>query len=486
VARIRHLDLDLLFSQAGAGYRVVVMRSPAGDGQSVSFELPVSDIELENFILRTASFRSRTRRVESARVTAAKQLGGRLFDAVFVGTVGECLHRSMDRARNEGVPLRIRLRVSGCPGLASLPWELLYDRADDWFLALSDRTPVIRYVQQPEPPRPVAVALPLRILLIKSAPEDYSALGLADEWEQVSQALAELDAAGMVQVTELAAATLGELRRALLRDAFHVLHFMGHGGFDADRGGALIFTDRAGHGVPVSSDDLGVLLHDHTSLRLAVLNACEAGRTDPADPFAGVADTLVRRGIPAVIAMQFEVGDNAAIEFAPALYGALAAGRPIDAAVAEARKAIYTVSPLEWATPVLYLRADDGLLFDITSSTAMAARASVTPQVSGDYSEAEAAFREAVRLDPGNADAHTDLGDALHRQGKYSEAEAASREAIRLDPALAWAHNNLGSALYGQQKYAEAEAAFREAVRLDPGNAVMRRHLGKTLNELKR
>jgi tetratricopeptide (TPR) repeat protein len=451
MAQVRHLDLDLLFSQNGAAYRTVVTRSPAGDGQSVSFELPVSDIELENFILKTGSFRSRTRRVESARVTAAKQLGERLFNAVFAGTVGTCLHRSMDRARDEGVPLRIRLRISGCPGLANLPWELLYDRADDWFLALSDRTPVIRYVQQQDPPRPVAAALPLRILLIKSAPTDYPALGLSSEWEQVSQALAKLSAAGAVHVTELAAATLGDLRRSLLRDDFHVLHYMGHGGFDADRGGALIFTDRAGHGVPVSSDDLGVLLHDHTSLRLAVLNACEAGRTDPADPFAGVADTLVRRGIPAVIAMQFEVSDNAAIEFAPALYDALAASRPIEAAVAEARKAIYTVSPLEWATPVLYLRADDGLLFDITSRTASVAGQAGTPEVSG-YSEAEAAYREAIRLDPGDA----------------------------------WARNHLGDALYGQEKYAEAETAYREAIRLNPGNAAMHRKLGDTLNQLKR
>jgi hypothetical protein len=47
---------------------------------------------------------------------------------------------------------------------------------------------------------------------------------------------------------------------------------------------------------------------------------------------------MVRRGIPAVIAMQFEISDDAAIEFAPALYGALAARRAVDTAVAEARK----------------------------------------------------------------------------------------------------------------------------------------------------
>ena len=507
----KHLDLDLLFSEAGTSYRAVVTRSPAGDGQSVSFELPVSGLELENFILKVGSFRSRTRRIEPTPVTAAKNMGGRLFDAVFAGPTGECLRRSIDRARDERVPLRIRLRVSGCPGLADLPWELLYDRADDWFLALSDSTPVIRYVQLAEPVRPVPVSLPLRILLIKSEPADYPALELDDEWEQVSKALQELSSTGMVQVTELATASLSELRRVLLRDTFHVLHYMGHGGFDAERGGVLMFTDRAGRGLPVTAGDLGVLLHDHTSMRLAVLNACEAGRTDPADPFAGVADTLVRRGIPAVIAMQFEVSDVAAIEFAPALYGALTAGRPVDAAVAEARKAVYTVSSLEWATPVLYLRADDAQLFEITSGATPVGtaepRAKAAPYVESEaayreaarldpsdaqaqnglgnalygqkrYAEAEAAYREAVRLDPANAVMHRNLSLALYAQKRYPETEASYREALRLDPDHAQGHNGLGNALYGQKRYAEAEAAYREAVRLDPASAMMHRNLG--------
>ena len=149
---------------------------------------------------------------------------------------------------------------------------------------------------------------------------------------------------GAVTVADLAAPTLSELRRVLLREQFHVLHYMGHGRFTAPNGGVLVFTDRAGCGMPVTGEQLSVMLRDHTSLQLAVLNACEAGRTDPADPFGGIADTLVRRGIPAVIAMQFEISDVAAIEFAPALYGALAAGRPVDAAVAEARKAECTRS----------------------------------------------------------------------------------------------------------------------------------------------
>jgi hypothetical protein len=360
-------DFDLLIGRSGERYRAQVVRSPAGEGQAVLFDRPFSELELENFLLKIGRPRVRTRRVEAAPVAAAKQFGGRLFSAVFTGPVGECLRRSADRAQGEDATLRIRLRLSDCPELADIPWEFLYDQDDDWFVALSGATPVVRYVQVPAQPRPVRVTLPLRILVIRSEPADCGELDLVAEWAQVEAALGDLAASGAVTFTSLPAATLSELRRVLQREQFHVLHYMGHGAFTERDGGTLLFADQAGRSVPVTGERLSVMLRDHTSLRLAVLNACEAGRTDPADPFGGIADTLVRRGIPAVIAMQFEISDKAAIEFTPALYGALAAGLPVDAAVAEARKAIYAISPLEWATPVLHLRADNAHLFDIAS-----------------------------------------------------------------------------------------------------------------------
>ena len=50
------------------------------------------------------------------------------------------------------------------------------------------------------------------------------------------------------------------------------------------------------------------------------------------DPYAGVATTLVQLGVPAVVAMQFEISDRAAIVFAEELYANLIARRdPIDA-----------------------------------------------------------------------------------------------------------------------------------------------------------
>ncbi len=90
----------------------------------------------------------------------------------------------------------------------------------------------------------------------------------------------------------------------------------------------------------VSGEALGRLLHNARGLRLVLLNACEGSRTGQADPFAGVAQTLVQQGIPAVVAMQFEISDTAAIAFAQAFYTGLADGQPIDVALTHARVAI--------------------------------------------------------------------------------------------------------------------------------------------------
>jgi tetratricopeptide (TPR) repeat protein len=525
VSEVNSLDLDLLFGHSAEQYRVRVLRSPAGEGQTVAFGRPFADSELKRFLLSAGRFRSRAQ-AESIPVASAKELGGRLFDAVFAGSVAECLRRSVDQAEAGRLPLRILLRLADCPELAYLPWELLYDHDDDSFLALSGQTPVVRYVELRAKPRPVPTELPLRVLVIRSEPSDCAHLNLSAEWAQVDAALSALSVAGMVEHTELAAATLEELRKALLRETFHVLHFMGHGTFHDNIGGALLFTGASGIGQPVTGGDLGVLLRDHSSLRLAVLNACQAGRTDPSDQFAGVADTLVRRGIPAVIAMQFEVSDIAAVAFAPALYGALAAGRPVHTALAEARKAIYTVSRLEWATPVLYSRAGDAQLFHISRQrsnpdpvrTQQAGNPQARPGSYRDRHEAEsreairlnplspeahtslgnalnnqgrlidaeAEFGEAIRLDPGNAGAHAGLAGALNNAGRLQEAEAACLEAIRLNPALAWAHAMLGAVLRNAGRLQEAEAACLEAIRLDQSLDWAHATLGAILGGLRR
>lgn len=88
----------------------------------------------------------------------------------------------------------------------------------------------------------------------------------------------------------------------------------------------------------MSATKFARVLADHSALRLVVLNACEGARNSQRQNFSSTAATLIKRGIPAVLAMQYSITDLGAIEFAQTFYEALADSLPIDAAVAEALK----------------------------------------------------------------------------------------------------------------------------------------------------
>jgi hypothetical protein len=346
-----------------------VLNAPAGRTRPVAFRMPFTAQDLEIFVLRIGRPRRVVRRVDAPETEAIKAFGGRLYRALFHDDLEVNLLRSLSEATAKGAGLRIRLRLSDTPGLAELPWEVLYDTARSRFLCLSDRTPLVRFLEVPDPPRALTIRPPLQVLVMIASPSDYPQLDAEQEWTKLRAALAPLEQAGQVQVTRLETAALAALRQRLRRADCHVLHFVGHGGFDPHtRDGVLVLEDQTGRGRLVSGQDLGVLLHDYDPLRLVVLNACEGARADPADPFAGTAQGLIQQGIPAVVAMQFEITDPAAITLARELYAAVADGYPLDAALAEARKAIWADgNQVEWATPVLHLRAPDGRIFDVAS-----------------------------------------------------------------------------------------------------------------------
>jgi len=149
---------------------------------------------------------------------------------------------------------------------------------------------------------------------------------------------------------------------------WHIFHFIGHGGFNARTDeGLLALADEEGRADYLSATHLGRLLADHRSLRLVVLNSCEGAKGSTRDIFSSTAAILVRRGLPAVLAMQYEITDRAAITLAKVFYEALAEGTPVDMAVSEARKTISVAAgtTVEWGTPVLYMRSPDGVLFDL-------------------------------------------------------------------------------------------------------------------------
>ncbi|MGB0385475.1 MAG: CHAT domain-containing protein [Ardenticatenaceae bacterium] len=345
-------------------YRARVLNSPAGEGKQ-AFRLPFSEAQLSGFFKLVS-------RGQASR--AAQGFGERLFSAVFQGTVGTLLRLSLDEAKDQKAGLRVRLRLTDVPELAAWPWEYLYDPFRKSFLALSDQTALVRYLELPFTSEPLSMTRPLRILIVMASPLDYRALDLEQEWKNIQAALSSLPDPALLVVERLEQATLSALQQQLRQNEYHVLHFMGHGTFDqATQEGYLVFENEKGFGDLASASALRTLLTNHGALRLVLLNTCKGAQGSQSSPFAGTAQQLVRGGVSSVIAMHSSISDQAAITLAKEFYRALADGYPVDAALAEARIAIFVQSDptsqasqgAEWAVPILFMRAPHGRLFDM-------------------------------------------------------------------------------------------------------------------------
>ena len=405
------LDLELTVEADGAGGHRVRARAPDGEEAAAAMPVAVHPLLADLARIQDAVLASSAvvRRAGPRSERPVEDLGRRLFDALMVDRVRDLLRSSRETAAARGTRLRLVLRALP-DELAALPWELLYDEDEGEHVCLT--TPLVRS-QRALDRRPSAVEPTLRVLGMVVSPRDQPALEVDDEQRHLEDAFADLVAAGKVQVHWLGP-TWRELRDAMQRGPWHVFHFVGHGGEDARSGqGTIVVADDDGRSHPIRADDLANLLRVHDPLRLVLLNACGTGRGPAADPSSGVATTLARRGVPAVVAMQLEITDQAAVEFTRSFYGALTSQLPVDLAVTHARQAISLALPgtLEWATPVLYLQAADGYLFDIAGEPQIATMA--TAAVDGEPAGAAATATE-------------DRGASDPLAARYAEALAAS------------------------------------------------------------
>ncbi len=364
----QYANFDLVIDRQGERFVARVIDSPAGEASYI-FDFPFSRLELENYLLRFGHARKTVRRIDSPQTEAAREFGGKLYDTVFGDEVKTCFRRALDEVDRQDPPqgLRVRVRFEDALDMADLPWEFLYSKNLDEFLVHSTRTPLVRYIDLPDRTRPLDVEPPLRILVMVSSPTDVVELNTEEEYQRLANELSDLVQKGAVVVERLDEANLSALQKKLRQFKPHIFHYIGHGGYDVARDdGVLMLEDDKGRGQAVSGHELGTILRDHRSLRLAFLNSCEGARNSTSDPFAGTAQSLIRKGIPAVVAMQFEISDDAAILFAHEFYAAIADGYAVDAASAEARKVMLGIPGVEWATPVLTMRAPDGKIFNLT------------------------------------------------------------------------------------------------------------------------
>ncbi len=292
-------------------------------------------------------------------------LGAALADLLLPSAIRQVLVTSLDGlGPDDG--LRIRLRLD--PGLAELPWEYIWvprqqgQRDSSGFLALDPRVSIVRHetvggrVAIDPTPRD------RRVVAVFDNPNvpGRAPLDLPAERLNLETALRKVPGTSVEVYEDV---TIDGLEDALL-DGADVFHFAGHGLDDS-----LVLVDDAGAPWQLPAQQLAMNLRGRGA-QLVVLGACESAMRARRDPWSGVATRLIAAGVPAVVAMQYRIGDRTAIAFSERLYRSLAAGLSLDEAVFAGRLAIFNETTggrgdpkrarlwRDWGVPVVYLRPE--------------------------------------------------------------------------------------------------------------------------------
>lgn len=160
---------------------------------------------------------------------------------------------------------------------------------------------------------------PVKILVLATNPEETDPLRLDKEVRSIDQALRQSRFRDKFQLDQQWAVRVSDLQPLLLRYKPDIVHFSGHGSESSE----IILEDSEGNSKPVPASALSrlfSLLKDN--IQCVVLNAC----------YSEVQAEAIAQHINCVIGMSQAIGDDAAISFSGAFYGALGDGRDVKTA----------------------------------------------------------------------------------------------------------------------------------------------------------
>ncbi len=307
-------------------------------------------------------------------------LGQQLYNALFQGTIRDSWMTAQGIAQHRQEVLRLRLGLKDMR-LPRLPWEVLH--AGDRPLATGTDVVFSRYhssfatmasLSQFQSATATDANQPLKILLVLAAPTDQEMLALKQEALYLQEELETTVQNGSrngnsrhsdIQLTILEQPGREQLTQALEHNHYHVLHYAGHSNQGTAGGKLYLVSSKTGLTETLSGDDLAGLLVNN-GIRMAVFNSCRGVYTATTESVSAagdgnLAEALVKRGIPAVLAMAERIPDDVALNLSRLFYRNLKQVYPVDLSLNRARQGLvssYSSKQLYWALPILYLHPE--------------------------------------------------------------------------------------------------------------------------------
>lgn len=402
----------------------------------------------EELLLNGASTRplpSSSQRSSSDNLIA---FGQQLYNALFQGSIQESWMRAQGIAQHQRSRLRFRLGLKGTE-LHRLPWEVMYagdrplasgtgvvfSRYHSSFSVLKSRFPFHKIPGYEAHP-------PLKILMVLAAPNDREMLALKQEAEYLQHELQKTSpqdgtVLSPIELTILEQPGREELTQALEHNHYQVLHYAGHSDLGASGGSLYLVNRKTGLTELLSGDDLAGLLVNN-GIRMAVFNSCRgvySATSEAADQEGNLAEALVRRGIPAVLAMAERIPDDVALHLSRLFYRNLKRALPVDLSLNRTRQGLitsYGSDQLYWALPILYLHPEfDGYVQSIPDSITASRMSLDFPLTGGLDGDADSELPAIVDQPNGNLPAS---GNGRSHLPKPSEQWAADYAKILQDP----------------------------------------------------
>ncbi|MBD2607391.1 CHAT domain-containing protein [Scytonema hofmannii FACHB-248] len=306
----------------------------------------------------------------------ARLVGEVLFNTLFDDTLRQdFVNFHFQVVQQESQLLRVELDINeqGMPEIAALPWEFMClpasaNLGEIWIATDPNLVFSRRRAQwHPAPPIQLEQGEKLRIALAIAAPKDLGTV----EYETVKSVLEDLakEQSERIELLPIVNPATPNAIDALLEKQPHIFHFIGHGRLqdeDGEEVGQIALVKKVLNTASwVDAGGFAELLNRHRP-GIVLLQACESGMSSASQAFVSVASKIVQQNISVVVAMQYEVSNLTASQFAYEFYERLAQDNPVDIAAQNGRRTVALDTQYrkrDFATPVIFMRVQDGYLF---------------------------------------------------------------------------------------------------------------------------